>query len=513
LGKMVQKRKKKWTPAEQYGTLKRLRRSHVDRLIEELEKEDSRFYWTCVYVDNNEKFVKGRGTRRGDYETISMDIIIQRKIKPEHAAEASSVLDKKTAFGELVDLNLPLKAPNPKNNKRSEPEPQGVKGINVPTNRPLPQGPYPPYIAHPVSQPYPHPMGQQGPINGLFPGPVPFHPQALPPQALPPQALPPHMMNGPFNNHAGHRGANEIEIIGEEIQIPPRHSPGHGPELIHGFHDKGSRDFVHVQNRHPHHPQGSGQVLQPQQRTKSPRNRRSPQDTPSSSSAEDDDSSLFDKDADSSTTEDLYNDAVESAPARGSLHQGRRSSRRRRERSTYRPHYRKPIRSMGDRRNVYPTGPVELFPENSLHAIRREPPIRRLTDVVNRTRPRIMYDDRLDPSRPTAEEIAYLREKLREREREDRDQELRELRSRLKEENLRRREQELSQREREAREREVRSSRILEPYDSHRLDHGSRRLDHDSRRLDHDSRRLGRQYSQPPTHFGPHYDSHSPSRY
>lgn len=485
LGKMVQKRKKKFTPAEQYGALKKLRRSHVDRLIEESEKEDSRFYWTCVYVDSNEKYVKGKGSRRGDYETISMDIIIQRKIRAEHAAEASSVLDKKTAFGELVDLNLPLKPQNSKNNKRSEPEPQGVKGINMPANRPLPQGPYPPYIGHPVSQPYPHPIGQPGPIigNGHLPGPVPLHPQPLPP----------HMMNGPFNNHAGHRGVNEIEVIGEEIQFPPRHSPGHGPELIHGFHDKGSRDFVHVQNRHPHHPQGSGQAFQPQQRTKSPGNRRSPQDTPSSSSAEDDDSSLFDKDADSSTTEDLYHDAVESAPARGSLHQGRRSSRRRRERSAYRLHYRKPIKSMGDRRNVYSTGPVELFPENSLHATRREPPIRRLTDVVDRTRPRIMYEDHLDPSLPTAAEITYLSEKFRERERErDRDQELRnranldQLRSRIidVEENLRRREQEVSLREREAR-----NSRILdrEPYDSHLLDHGSHLLGRNSRLLDRDS--------------------------
>ncbi|KAH8425223.1 uncharacterized protein LDX57_002981 [Aspergillus melleus] len=77
--KMVQRKGKKLSSAQQYQTLKKLRRTHVDQLINEHRQSDPRFEWTCVYVNEDEKPFKGKNSRRGDYETVSMDVILMRK--------------------------------------------------------------------------------------------------------------------------------------------------------------------------------------------------------------------------------------------------------------------------------------------------------------------------------------------------------------------------------------------------------------------------------------------------
>ncbi|KAI9043409.1 uncharacterized protein KD926_003560 [Aspergillus affinis] len=77
--KLVQRKGKKLSSAQQYQTLKKLRRTHVDQLINEHRQSDPRFEWTCVYVNEDEKPFKGKNSRRGDYETVSMDVILMRK--------------------------------------------------------------------------------------------------------------------------------------------------------------------------------------------------------------------------------------------------------------------------------------------------------------------------------------------------------------------------------------------------------------------------------------------------
>ncbi|PLB44270.1 hypothetical protein P170DRAFT_440581 [Aspergillus steynii IBT 23096] len=79
LAKIVQRRGKKLPSAQQYQALKKPRRTHVDQLINEHRQSDPRFEWTCVYVNEEERPFKGKNSRWGDYETVSMDVILMRK--------------------------------------------------------------------------------------------------------------------------------------------------------------------------------------------------------------------------------------------------------------------------------------------------------------------------------------------------------------------------------------------------------------------------------------------------
>ncbi|KAE8369633.1 hypothetical protein BDV27DRAFT_120613 [Aspergillus caelatus] len=76
---MVQKRAKKLPGVQQYQSLSKAKRTHVDQLINELKKEDSHLEWTCAYVKEEERQMKGKNNKRGDYETVSMDVVIMGK--------------------------------------------------------------------------------------------------------------------------------------------------------------------------------------------------------------------------------------------------------------------------------------------------------------------------------------------------------------------------------------------------------------------------------------------------
>ncbi|KAE8398387.1 hypothetical protein BDV37DRAFT_32213 [Aspergillus pseudonomiae] len=76
---MVQKRAKKLPGVQQYQSLSKAKRTHVDQLINELKKEDSLLEWTCAYVKEEERQMKGKNSKRGDYETVSMDVVIMGK--------------------------------------------------------------------------------------------------------------------------------------------------------------------------------------------------------------------------------------------------------------------------------------------------------------------------------------------------------------------------------------------------------------------------------------------------
>lgn len=79
LFKMAQKHAKKVPMSEQYQSLSKVKRTGVDRLVEQRKRDDPRFEWQCVYVKGNEKPFKGKNSRRGDYETVSMDVVIMRR--------------------------------------------------------------------------------------------------------------------------------------------------------------------------------------------------------------------------------------------------------------------------------------------------------------------------------------------------------------------------------------------------------------------------------------------------
>ncbi|KAL1996214.1 hypothetical protein VTN49DRAFT_266 [Thermomyces lanuginosus] len=81
LARKVRERSRKIPAAEQYASLKKQRRAHVESLIREREEQDPRFQWSCVYVHSKQREV--RRTWRGvEYETPEMDVIIMRKLRP-----------------------------------------------------------------------------------------------------------------------------------------------------------------------------------------------------------------------------------------------------------------------------------------------------------------------------------------------------------------------------------------------------------------------------------------------
>lgn len=173
LVKMVQKRKKKTTVTEQYQNLGKFKRAHVDRLIEDHKRQDNdpRFDWTCVYIKVDGKLVKKRGSLRSDYEAISMDVVIMRKLRPNIPikAVAGASSGSKNAFGELVDLNTPSKAKdkdqNKSDNHNGSPDTRTMKGMPIDSQR-FGQG---------FGQRVP-PPGMANTAQQQMPSPIPPHP-------------------------------------------------------------------------------------------------------------------------------------------------------------------------------------------------------------------------------------------------------------------------------------------------------------------------------------------------
>ncbi|CAG7928871.1 unnamed protein product [Penicillium olsonii] len=81
---MIQKRATKKSAAVQYQKISsNARRAHINQLIDEQRQMNPMVEWTCVYVKEHAKPSNAPNARRGDYETVSMDVIImQISMKP-----------------------------------------------------------------------------------------------------------------------------------------------------------------------------------------------------------------------------------------------------------------------------------------------------------------------------------------------------------------------------------------------------------------------------------------------
>lgn len=252
LAKMVQRQKKKMTIAEQYQSLSKLKRAHVDRLIEEhkIQDSDPRFDWSCVYVTLDMKQVKRKGTRRGNYEVISMDVVIMRKLRPDISIRFAMVTPpaSKTAFGELVDLNAPSrtalkdKDQSKFDNPNAGPDPRPTKGMTMdgqwfrqgfgqkvlpPGIANMPQQPSPPTIP---SHPTPGPPGP-GHIN-LGQRPMAAPGQPTPGPQGPPAAGHPTGMHNRIGA-AGMRNPMGMEMLNGGTPVP-QGGPAGGPASMYG---------------------------------------------------------------------------------------------------------------------------------------------------------------------------------------------------------------------------------------------------------------------------------------
>lgn len=517
LADMVQKRKKKVPLAEQYQALGKFKRAHVDLLIKDrVKKDDPRFNWSCDYVDVVNRAAKGKGTRRGDYETISMDVIIVRRIRTETPIRSVNSSPSR-AFGEVIDIHSPARSKeNLLVHYGAEPTTQAAFGNGQQAahsffNGGSLMGIQPQHLPPPLPPTNPiHMMGEQRAVT--FPGvPVsmppttqaPIHPAAW--SAERPMTAAPvssHMNMGPISpsTHSDlgiHNGGQPLHPGGMPAFREPQGN-GYLPSQSHP-HPPAPPPVTH-----PHTPlapfpggvkesRGRQGVPRPKvfntdRPSKSPKSRSPKVEMdwpPEDSSVGDDESVLFELDYPSSATDDSsdeYEMSISHASShgssrgspRGSLRHPRHSSRHERYQKIYRSHsekrppktaYREDRGRKGHVDNV-----VDIIPENSLRA-RREQKGRPTSGSVTLVRPRVTYSsDREDlrdsilanaPLSSIKAELAYL-EMLRDQERRIRDIEhLSSRRLQEREDLIRLREEDLEHREREAEERErIASSRF-----------------------------------------------------
>lgn len=93
----IQRRATNKSAAQQYQDISsNTRRAHINQLIDEQRHMNPFVEWSCVYVKEHTKPSKARNARRGDWETVSMDVIIMhRSMKTAYS---------RTPMGDLVDL-------------------------------------------------------------------------------------------------------------------------------------------------------------------------------------------------------------------------------------------------------------------------------------------------------------------------------------------------------------------------------------------------------------------------
>ncbi|KAJ9269327.1 hypothetical protein DTO212C5_4599 [Paecilomyces variotii] len=528
LSDMVQKRKKKIPLAEQYQDLGKFKRAHVDLLIKDREtKDDARFSWTCVYVDVVNRPAKGKGARRGDYETISMDVIIVRRLRPGTPNRSVERSPSRPAPGEVIYLQSPLPSPLPiqdrlpaqhtlesttqavfGNGQQHAPSfanagpsagphqpatnPAYMMGSQTPISSPgapvsmLPtlqavNHPATPRMNMGVPGPGPHPQfgnhnGAQLPHFGVqppHPGGPQFHPGAQPPHMqLPHPGDAPSFREPQGNNHSSPQGYFDY--------VPPQNPAAHPRTPV------SPSPFPDVIKRQP---RGRSSVSGPKVRnavSKSSKSRAPRVELdwpPEDSSVGDDESVLFELDYDSSATEDSSDGFEKISMPRGSTRHGQHSPRHERYQKVYHSHSdrshsakrsSKTAHRDDQRRKGYREDAVEIIPENSLRARRRSRSRSRASaGTVALTRPRVTYSDRESlrdsvllstaPLSSIKAELAYL-EMLRDQERRLRDMEhVSSRRLQEREDLLRMREQDLEYREKEADDRERFSSGRFTP--------------------------------------------------
>ncbi|RAK95239.1 uncharacterized protein BO80DRAFT_369289 [Aspergillus ibericus CBS 121593] len=399
LFKLVHKRTKKTPIAEQYQSLSKVKRVHVDKLISELRKSDPHFEWTCVYVKEEEKPVKGKNSRRGDYETLSMDVIIMRK--------ATDLVFPKISVDDHVDVETfskpkdrvpthihnhpsdPGSKPMPRNMQPSEPlvGPTIHQGPMPPTINNVQQPPpvrfHPPPIQPPQGYPGSRPHMAQGPWPWMHGMPAGMHPHhlpsgmpattmhssavpmsAIPRPAMASSAIPRPAMSGPaMSGNAPHMETKINGVRGFPIApgvqhqrhvFDPRPNPPHQPET----HPVGRPNASAAVEDKPETVRPVTPAAEPEV------------ELGVESSSVGDDESVFDFDDESSVT-DSSDDELElhdkPQPWRGSLYRRHSTPRTK----PYRTHYRKqPQRNGSDNksgRSGYPTGCIDVVPADSKH--------------------------------------------------------------------------------------------------------------------------------------------------
>ncbi|KAL2865124.1 uncharacterized protein BJX67DRAFT_188630 [Aspergillus lucknowensis] len=179
---LVQKKAKRVPVMDQYQNLKMIRRAHVDGLIEDLRQSDPQYHWSCVYVKEEERDVKGKSYPRGSYETSSMDIILMGEPINPRAPRARRVNTGDTVHGPVHTQQHIPKEPHPFFGGDHAEQWRGPAFQQVPTPPHLHNAQQAPAQFHqhvPHSQPPPHNTAgePQYPQQGHWPQNIPMgHP-------------------------------------------------------------------------------------------------------------------------------------------------------------------------------------------------------------------------------------------------------------------------------------------------------------------------------------------------
>ncbi|PWY63881.1 hypothetical protein BO70DRAFT_269184, partial [Aspergillus heteromorphus CBS 117.55] len=391
--RLVHKQARKSPIAEQYQALSKVKRAHVDQLISELRKSDPRFEWTCVLVKEDEKPFKGKNSRRGDYETLSMNVIIMRK--------AADLVYPKIPVDEPIDV---VDSSKPKDrvptHVHNHPPALGPKPVprNVPPTEPLTgpavhQGPVLPPV-NSVQQPLLPPKFHQPP-----PPPPPGYLTSRSPVAhggwmpwvpgMPGMPAPMHQHRAPQHPPPGMHGA----VMAGPVNAPHVETPvdkGRGVPVAPGMpHPR--QEFSPRFNLPPqpesqpwskvHTPVPTAMEPKPDPKLEAKpeiKPETLPSVTPTAEPEADlgmdassvgDEESVFDFDDESSVTESSDDEADpddKSQPWRGSLFRRHSSPR---GKHGYRTHYRKQPQASGtdhkSGRSGYRTGSIDVVPADS----------------------------------------------------------------------------------------------------------------------------------------------------
>lgn len=403
LFQLVQKRAKKSTAVEQYQALSKLKRTHVDQLINEHSRSDPRFEWTCAYIKEDYKPVKGKGARRGDFETLSMDVVIVRgpvtaepadvhthsKPREEHTVNPDNFMAEDVRIPRVVEINGQWNQPAinhaqmPANMNQAQQHPQHAY-----------QQPHFPAQGHAdTARQQQH---QQTQWSGMHQQPEVHH----------------HGVPHPGNNPQFQPQNPGIRVIPVAPDAHPQSLDRDlGPQHNHHAAQPFMRPEIHNQTsaNKIYTPRSSSLHVGPEVEW-----------PPESSSLGDDDSELFDFEDESSATEGSE-DIIDEAPKktkswRGSLHHRQNSaSRQNRPEVAYRTHYRKkPTKPASDsklNRSKYPVGYVEVIPANSKQSSKRtvKPQLKEgAAQQQPRSRPKIVQA----PANSADLDLVHLGEKL-----------------------------------------------------------------------------------------------------
>ncbi|CEL03501.1 hypothetical protein ASPCAL04655 [Aspergillus calidoustus] len=416
LSALVKKKAKRKSVVDQYQGLRLIRRTHVDDLISELRENNPQYHWTCVYVKEEERNVRGKGYSRNSYETSSMDIILQGKALSPSGFRARPV-DSRDAF-QYRDIRdqRPLHTPQHSGDesrpfsRAAYPEPwrgsipphaHGPHQASVHFQQQGPSHQAPTHAqAQPQPQPQPYGHGahqasvhfqQQGPPQAQQPPHVQPQPHVqVPPHAQsPPQHRAgepkyPQQVNWAQNGPAGYTSHPHPHPQQQQQQQPivhnhPNTGPAHSPRP--GVQDQSPRgaarggDSPNHQQEIPHHRVSSKQQAKGgKKRDKSPKHvvGSEPELVYDTTSSDDDNILTPGFDGEDWETEFSERDtASKPAPWRGSLYRGVAPSQRR---HTHRQHYRKDPQRAGDHRagRYYrDDSAVDIIPASSSRSSRR----------------------------------------------------------------------------------------------------------------------------------------------